>query len=124
MITTFLGVGIMGLSSTPLPMDRVHLVNPGQTITVGDRTLTAVKPPAFDNPITTGFYDDRTGALFSADCFGALLAAVPERAGDLTDDELAPGRSSGRRSTRRGSTKSIAGSSRGNSTRSARWIRP
>ena len=34
-------------------------------ITVGDRTLTAVKPPVFDNPITTGFYDDRSGALFS-----------------------------------------------------------
>ncbi|MDQ3350586.1 MAG: MBL fold metallo-hydrolase, partial [Actinomycetota bacterium] len=44
-ITSFLGVGIMGLSSTPLPMDRVHLVNPGQSVTVGDRRLTAVKPP-------------------------------------------------------------------------------
>ena len=89
-ITTFLGVGIMGLSA-PLPMDRVHLVNPGQTITVGDRTLTAVKPPAFDNPVTTGLYDDRSGALFSADCFGALLADVPQRAEDLSDDELHEG---------------------------------
>ena len=77
-ITTFLGVGIMGLSA-PLPMDRVHLVNPGQTIGVGDRTLTAVRPPTFDNPITTGLYDDRSGALFSADCFGALLSEVPQQ---------------------------------------------
>jgi flavorubredoxin len=89
-ITTFLGVGIMGLSA-PLPMDRVHLVNPGQTIGVGDRTLTAVRPPTFDNPITTGLYDDRSGALFSADCFGALLAEVPHRAEDLSDDELHQG---------------------------------
>jgi hypothetical protein len=89
-ITTFLGVGIMGLSA-PLPTDRVHLVNPHQTITVGDRTLTAVKPPAYDNPVTTGFYDDRSGALFSADCFGALLAKVPERAEDLSDEELRAG---------------------------------
>ena len=89
-ITTFLGVGIMGLSA-PLPMDRVHLVNPGQTITVGDRTLTAVKPPVFDNPVTTGLYDDRSGALFSADCFGALLADVPQRAEDLSEDELHQG---------------------------------
>ncbi len=89
-ITTFLGVGIMGLSA-PLPMDRVHLVNPGQTIDVGDRTLTAVRPPTFDNPITTGLYDDRSGALFSADCFGALLAEVPHRAEDLSDDELHEG---------------------------------
>lgn len=51
-ITTFLGLGIMSLTA-PLPMDRVHLLNPGQTITVGDRTLTAVKPPVFDNPSTT-----------------------------------------------------------------------
>jgi mRNA degradation ribonuclease J1/J2 len=44
-ITSFLGVGILGLSSTRLPMDRVYLVNPGQTVTVGGRRLTAVKPP-------------------------------------------------------------------------------
>ena len=75
-ITTFLGVGIMSLSA-PLPMDRVHLLNPGQKIKVGDRTLTALKPPAFDNPATTGFHDDKSGALFSSDCFGALLSAVP-----------------------------------------------
>src|SRR5262249_2719720 len=82
-ITSFLGVGIMGLSSTPLPMDRVHLVNPGQSVTVGDRRLTAVKPPVFDNPITTGFVDDCTGILFSSDCFGALLPEVPQDAADL-----------------------------------------
>jgi glyoxylase-like metal-dependent hydrolase (beta-lactamase superfamily II) len=37
-ITSFLGVGIMGLTSDPLPMDRVHLINPGQSATIGDRT--------------------------------------------------------------------------------------
>ena len=89
-ITTFLGVGIMSLFD-PLPMDRVRLVNPGQQITIGDRTLTAVRPPAFDNPSTTGFHDDKSGALFSSDCFGALLRAVPENAADLTDDELRQG---------------------------------
>ncbi|HXW39198.1 MAG TPA: MBL fold metallo-hydrolase, partial [Acidimicrobiales bacterium] len=41
-ITTFLGVGILSLF-TPLPLDRVHLVNPGQTIEIGERTLTAIK---------------------------------------------------------------------------------
>lgn len=89
-ITTFLGVGIMS-TFDPLPLDRVNLVNPGQSITVGDRTLTAVKPPVFDNPSTTGFYDQKSGALFSSDCFGALLQAVPTDASDLTDDELRAG---------------------------------
>ena len=90
-ITSFLGVGIMGLSSTPLPMDRVHLVNAGQTVTLGGRRLTAVKPPVFDNPITTGFLDDCTGALFSSDCFGALLPSVPDNADDLDLDVLRSG---------------------------------
>ena len=89
-ITTFLGVGIMS-TSAPLPMDRVRLVNPGETITVGDRTLTAIKPPVFDNPSTTGFRDGKSGAFFSSDCFGALLQAVPQRADDLSDDELRQG---------------------------------
>jgi flavorubredoxin len=89
-ITTFLGVGIMTLSA-PLPMDRVHLLNAGQQVMVGDRTLTAVRPPTFDNPVTTGFHDDKSGALFSSDCFGALLSAVPQRADDLSDEELRQG---------------------------------
>jgi flavorubredoxin len=77
--------------SDPLPMDRVHLLNPGQQLTVGDRTLTAVKPPVFDNPATTGFHDDKSGALFSSDCFGALLQAAPENAAELSDQELREG---------------------------------
>ena len=89
-ITSFLGVGIMSLAA-PLPLDRVHLVNPGQTVDVGDRTLTAVRPPAFDNPITTGLHDERSGILFSSDCFGALLDEVPERAEDVSADDLRQG---------------------------------
>ncbi|HSE38861.1 MAG TPA: MBL fold metallo-hydrolase [Blastocatellia bacterium] len=89
-ITTFLGVGIMSLYA-PLPLDRVLLVNPGEKITAGDRTLTAVKPPAFDNPSTTGFYDDKSGVFFSSDCFGALLSAVPQNAADLSENDLRNG---------------------------------
>lgn len=89
-ITTFLGVGIMSLSA-PLPMDRVNFLNPGERMTVGDRTLTAVRPPAFDNPSTTGFYDDKSGAFFSSDCFGALLENPPHDAADLSESDLREG---------------------------------
>ena len=89
-ITTFLAVGVMSLSA-PLPLDRVYLVNPGQTITVGERTLTALKPPTFDNPCTTGFHDDKSGVFFSADSFGALLPAVPQSADDLSEEDLRMG---------------------------------
>ena len=89
-ITTFLGVGIMSLFA-PLPMDRVYLLNPGEKMNVGNRTLTAFRPPAFDNPSTTGFYDDKSGILFSSDCFGALLSKVPQNAADLSDADLRDG---------------------------------
>jgi flavorubredoxin len=81
-ITTFLGVGIMSLFQ-PLPLDRVYLLNPGQNLSVGDRTLAAVKPPSYDSPETTGFYDAKSAAFFCADCFGALLA---EPAGPFAAD--------------------------------------
>ena len=89
-ITTFLGVGIMSVSD-PLPMDRVHLVNPGQSITLGSRTLTAFRPPTFDNPSTTGFFDTTSGVLFPSDCFGALLQDVPQDATELSEDALRQG---------------------------------
>jgi flavorubredoxin len=89
-ITSFLGFGIMGLGA-PLPMERVFLINPGQRIQVGDRTLSAIRPPAFDNPITTGLLDERSGVFFSSDCFGALLDEVPESAEDLSEEALRRG---------------------------------
>jgi len=89
-ITTFLGVGIMGLTA-PLPMDRVYLVNPGEKVALGNRSVTAVKPPVFDNPCTTGFYDERSAAFFSSDCFGALLQTVPQNAAELSEGDLRDG---------------------------------
>ena len=89
-VTTFLSVGIMTLSA-PLPLDRVHLVTAGQQLTLGDRTITAIKPPTFDNPATVGFYEHKSRTLFSSDCFGALLQEVPQSASDLSDEELREG---------------------------------
>lgn len=71
-VTTFLGAGIMA-TERPLPMDRIRLVNPGETFDVGDRTLTAFRPPLFDSPATMGFYDPRSRTCISSDCFGAPM---------------------------------------------------
>ncbi len=85
LVTTFLGVGIMS-AEHPLPLDRVHLLNPGQSLDVGDRTLTGFRPPLFDNPATVGVYDDRSGICFSSDCFGAPLpTAELARSGEVGD---------------------------------------
>lgn len=75
LVTTFLGAGILS-TQQPVPMDRVYLLNPGQSLQVGDRTLTAFRPPLFDNPATVGFYDDRSQTCFSSDCFGAPMPSA------------------------------------------------
>ncbi len=72
LVTTFGGFGIFGCQYA-VPMDRVYLLNPGQDLDVGDRKLSCIRPALFDSPVTTGFLDRKTGALFSSDCFGAPL---------------------------------------------------
>ncbi|WP_023591318.1 MBL fold metallo-hydrolase [Streptomyces thermolilacinus] len=90
-VTTYLGAGIMS-TERPLPMDRVFLLNPGQSLDVGDRTLHAFRPPLYDNPATVGFYDDRSRTCFSSDCFGAPLSSAElaegEDAGAVGAEEL------------------------------------
>jgi hypothetical protein len=88
-ITTYLGMGKLGLLQ--LPVDRVHLLNPGQCLDVGNRQLTSIAPPCFDAPETCGFFDDRSGALFSADCFGALLSEPVQNAADIAAADLREG---------------------------------
>jgi flavorubredoxin len=89
-VTSFGAVGKMGLFN-PLPMDRVYLLNPGQTLTAGDRTLTALRPPSYDAPETTGFFDRQSGLLFSSDCFGGLLSSPRTDARDVPAEELREG---------------------------------
>ena len=71
-VTTFLGAGIMS-TERPLPMDRVYLLNPGQSLDAGDRRLIGFRPPLFDNPATVAIFDTATGVCLSSDCFGAPL---------------------------------------------------
>jgi flavorubredoxin len=74
-----------------VPMDRVHWMNPGESIRVGDRELTAVRPPLFDNPTTIGIYESKSAAFFSADCCGALIAAPAQTADDVPEGDLVQG---------------------------------
>jgi flavorubredoxin len=75
LLTNFASFGRLNLIQ-PIPPDRVHLINAWERVTVGDRALTAVQPPLFDNPGTVGFYDDRSQILFSSDCFGGVLPSM------------------------------------------------
>jgi flavorubredoxin len=75
----------------PVPMHRIYWLNSGDSITVGDRTLTAVRPPLFDNPTTIGMYDNKSEAFFSADCFGAIIRVPAQNADDVPAGDLAQG---------------------------------
>ncbi|MGB8331668.1 MAG: MBL fold metallo-hydrolase [Polyangiales bacterium] len=72
-VTNYLGMGKLSMR-TPLPPERFYLINPGQSLDVGDRKLHAVSMPSYDAPETMGAFDPGARALFSSDCFGALLA--------------------------------------------------
>lgn len=74
-----------------VPLERVHAIRAGDRVAVGDRTLRAVAPPLFDNPLSTGFIDEATGALFSVDSFGAFLPEATEDAGQVPKDALSGG---------------------------------
>ena len=89
-ITTFLTVGRMSVFR-PLPMDRVYLLNPGQSLDIGDRTVTSVQPPSFDAADTAGLFDSKSRTFFSSDCFGALLQGPAQTAGDISPADLAAG---------------------------------
>jgi hypothetical protein len=90
-VTTFVGAGIMS-TERPLPVDRVYLLNPGQTLDVGDRTLVGFRPPLWDNPATVGVFDTSSGVCFSSDCFGAPLPsadhAIADEVGAVPADDL------------------------------------
>ncbi|HET7653010.1 MAG TPA: MBL fold metallo-hydrolase [Acidimicrobiales bacterium] len=80
-VTTWFAVERMAADAM-LPLDRVRIVNPGESIDAGDRTLTAYVPPVFDSPTTRGLFDSKTGVLWGADAYGAL---VPHAADDVAE---------------------------------------
>lgn len=74
-----------------VPMQRCFFINPGESISVGDRNLTAVRPPIFDNPTTQGIYDDKSGFFFSSDFCGGIIPSPVEDARDIPEVDLARG---------------------------------
>ena len=94
LVTTFLGFGIASMDF-PTPPDRAYFLNPGQSLDVGDRRLTAFRPPVYDSPATTGLYDESTGTCFTSDCFGAPLGSAPdadvEDVAELSADAITAG---------------------------------
>ncbi len=85
LVTTFLGLGILTLEY-PIDPHRVFLLNPGQSLDLGDRRISAFRPPVYDSPATTGLHDELTGTCFTSDCFGAPMATAELTAVDDIED--------------------------------------
>jgi flavorubredoxin len=77
LITTFLGLGKLG-EEFHIPPERCYFLNDGESLDIGDRTVTAMRPPLFDSSATRGLWDPKTGVYFSADCFGVVMANTPQ----------------------------------------------
>lgn len=88
-VTTFLGLGKMMLRG--FDIWRVHLLEPGEVIDAGDRTLVPLKPVCYDAPETMGFFDAKTRVLFAADAFGTPLQAPQPVAAAIPETELFDG---------------------------------
>ena len=90
LVTQFIGYARLETAYHMRPQ-RVHLLNPGQSLDVGDRTLGVLRPPVFDSPATSAYYDSKSGVLFSADAFGAFIPNLGEDVNDIPQAAYAQG---------------------------------
>jgi flavorubredoxin len=90
LITNFLGLGKLGEEFT-IPLDRVYLLNDGDTMDIGDRKITAFRPPLFDSSATRGIWDPKTEVYFAADCFGCVQDDPVQFTDELSDSDFEEG---------------------------------
>jgi len=86
----FLGFARLA-DSHVLPMDRVLLINPGQSFSAGDRELTVLRPPVWDSPATQALYDPKNRTLFSSDSLGAFIPGPAEVVTDIPEAAFTEG---------------------------------
>lgn len=90
LVTVFVGLAKL-MGEAPVPLERVQIVNPGESFSAGDRRLTVVVPPVFDSAATIGLLDRKSEALFTSDAFGAFVPALAEDAADVPEQAFSEG---------------------------------
>lgn len=90
LITNFLGLGKLG-EEFRIPLNRVHLLNDGDSLDIGDRTITALRPPLYDSSATAGLWDPKNELYFAADCFGVVTPDVPHYTDEMPQNEFEDG---------------------------------
>ena len=72
LLTNWFSIGRMA-EEWMTPLDRCRFLNDGERLDIGDRTLSAIRPPLFDNPTTRGVFDSHTGLYWSVDTFATPI---------------------------------------------------
>jgi hypothetical protein len=90
LVTTWPAIGKMSAEWT-VPVPRVRYLNPGETLSLGDRDLVAVAPIVFDAPSTTAYFDSKTSLYYAIDAFGAFVPSFSTVLGDLPQAEVMDG---------------------------------
>jgi flavorubredoxin len=90
-ITSGLGIAKLGLVN--IELSRVRLLQPGDSIDIAGRRLSAMRPVYYDAPETMGFFDESARVLFAADSFGALMPGPVDRFEDVEEATLRDGMS-------------------------------
>lgn len=88
-VAPFLAWGKLALSGCD--MSRIDILDPSRPLEIGGRRLDPVRPPYFDAPETTGFFDAAERVLFVVDAFGAILPEIAEEVTDVAPDVLRDG---------------------------------
>jgi flavorubredoxin len=73
------------------PLDRVRWVNDGDVIDAGDRRLTALRPPFFDNPTTRGLFDQQTRVYWAVDTFATPVPTSAQDVAEMPDADWRDG---------------------------------
>ncbi len=84
--TGFLGMAKLALMG--FDPSRIDVLQPGQAFAAGGRELHPLRPPYYDAPETTGFYDPKDGLLYVVDCFGAVLPAPVDTVESVSTETL------------------------------------
>lgn len=64
-------------ASLGIPLERMRLVDHGESFDAGDRTLRSLRPPVYDSPYTRGLFDETTGVYYASDAFCAPMSKEP-----------------------------------------------
>ena len=65
---------------------RMRWLVDGDTLDIGDRQLSLVRPPLFDSPVTRGVFDPTTGVYWASDSFATPMTDYVDNVRDIDSD--------------------------------------